>query len=258
MPEQFVNPVPTQRITKYLSFDFPCDPVAGGIGVEPPPGGQGSGSYVAFTNNPKAYGNVNLNTPGIEQLYGPLGNPPRQQGHPFVRENPPEPGDPPPFPVGNVTHDQIVDIDHGFIIDHTARLSGSFVEFLASEPFYSVITVRVHDLTAGGFFALGSSPFRNWLTPSPEEINVWYWRFPDVQRELLQTRQIEIDDPAAAGFKEEHLYKLVFRWAFYKYTGPLPYPALPPLPAGGDARRLEISGFDESMNFQVVRATFGP
>lgn len=256
MTELFVNPVPDQPIQKYLNFDFPCGGDLGSVGVEQAPAGPGSGGYCAHVpGGPAAFGNVNLNTPSNEQLYGPLGSPPKDQGHPFMMENPPEPGDP---PIGVVTHDRILDIDQDMVICHTARLSGDFVEFLASKPFYSVTTLTAVP-SRGGAAEVPLGRFITWLEPQAEDANVWFFRAGTTTYELLNTALVHIGNPSAAGFEAGMQYKLLVEWEFYKWTGSGSAPATPPDPATGrNYRRLEITGFVDDLSFRVNRRTVGP
>lgn len=261
MPAQFVNPVPQMKAGSILCFDFPCaDLQRPDISIEQPSPIVGSDTYVAFSDpaDHRVWGNVNLRSPAPEALYGRLGNPAREQGHPFMKEYDPEQEDPTEGEFGDVYHDQIVDIDRGIQINHTGRLSGDFATFFASKPFFSTILVSavavapVQPATAS--IQLGN--FKNWLTPMGEAPNVWYWRMGTRDGELMFTADVRLA-PGQVIFEPEAVYKLVFRWKFWKYTGADPAPDTPPDPAGGgrDFVRLGISGFDEAIAFEVSSAT---
>jgi hypothetical protein len=255
MPEQFVNPPHNMEAGSLISFDFPCvDMPPSGIGVEQPSQAVGSDTYVAYCDDHRIFGNVNLKAPAIERLYGKLGNPKREQGHPFMKEyDDTEPED----PTANVHHDQIVDIDRGIQINHTGRLSGDFSPYFASKPFFSTITisaVAVAPVTPSTA-SIQLQSFKNWLEPQAEGPNVWYWRKGDPStEELMFTSDVRIADPQTLGFEAEALYKLVYRWKFWKYTA-TPYPDTPPDPQAGDVIRLGISGFDEAIAFEVSGET---
>jgi hypothetical protein len=266
MTTLFVNPAPDQTIERYLGFDFPCSQI--GVGVEQPPSAPGTTGYCPFVNPatglPPAYGNVNLRSPGIESLYGRLGTPRREQGHPFIKESPNEPEDPPARPVG---YDLIVDIDHGIQINHTARLSGSFVDLLASKPFLSTVIATATPTDSNGH-SVRLGKFVNWLEPQAEGPNVWFWRNPGASTsELLFTAHIYIPNPtriqvdgAVNSLTAEAIYKLVFQWKFYKWVGNAPAPVDPPDPetTPNATQRMGISGFDEATSFEVIRKTMGP
>jgi hypothetical protein len=258
MPVQFVNPVPHMEAGSILCFDFPCgDPQRPDISIEQPSFRVGSDTYVAYSDpaDHRVWGNVNLRSPATEALYGKLGRPAREQGHPFLKEfDLAEQED----PASEVFHDQIVDIDRGIQINHTGRLSGDFATFFASKPFFSTILVSavavapVQPATA----SIQLENFINWLTPMGEAPNVWYWRMGIRDRELMFTADVRLA-PGQVIFEPEAVYKLVFRWKFWKYTGADPAPDTPPDPAGGgtDFARLGISGFDEAIAFEVSSPT---
>ncbi len=236
-----------------------------GLGVEQPHTAPGIPGYVAYCAEHRVFGNVNLHPPGIEALYGPLGNPRLEQGHPFMREyDPLEQEDPTKGLYGDVHHDQVLDIDRGIQINHTGRLSGSFVEFIASKPFFSSViasAVCVQPVTASTQ-SIRLKKFVNWLEPGTEQPNTWFWRPTTTTFELLYTGDVRVDDPtqipdSPVSFEPEAVYKLVLQWKFWKYMGGPPYPNDPPDPDASDSncKRLGISGFDEAMAFEVVRET---
>lgn len=257
MPEQFVNPSPRMRVQGFLSFDFPCEFAGEGVAQAPPRPATGSYSAVG------CFGNVNLEAPVTETLYGKLGTPELEQGHPFMKEydprgiTPVEPGDP-TFSTGGVPvgHDQVVDIDRGIQIDHTGRLSGSFVDAIASKPYFSQVIVSAVSV-APVVAATASIPletFTNWLEPEPEAPRVWFWRLGNpATNELLFSAHVRIADPYGQGLRPENVYKLVYQWKFYKFIGSS-YPDTPPANIGR-SQRMPISGFDEAIAFEVIGAT---
>ena len=263
MPEQFVNPAPNQKLEKYFSFDFPCG--IDGENVEAPPVAAGQQGYCPFvTVAPPAYGNVNLRAPVTESLYGKLGNPRKEQGHPFIREIRPE-GEDPAAP----DLDQTVDIDRGFFVDHTGRLSGNFVELLASKPHLSVVVATAIPMSPVGphSVSIPLGRFVNWLEPKSEGPNVWYWRVPTNKTELLYTAHVVIPDPQnievdgkTYSLQAETVYKLTFQWRFYKWLGAGAPPKAAPDPAKEPriVQRLGISGYDEAMSFEMIQGTHGP
>jgi len=261
MPEQFVNPSPFMEAGSIICFDFPCKDIPRGIGVEQPSPAAGSDTYVAYSSGDhRVWGNLNLRAPGIELLYGRLGKPKRQQGHPFIKEfDPGEQEDPTAGEYGDVFLDQIVDIDRGVQINHTGRLSGDFSPFFASKPFYSTILVSAVpvDPVDAGSASIRLTSFIKWLEPMPEAPNVWYWRKSDPNtQELMFTSDVRLG-PDPAIFKAEVVYKLVLRWKFWKYTGPAPYPANPPNPEDPASKciGLNIRGFDDAITFEVSSPT---
>ncbi len=249
MPEQFVNPSPKLKVEGFLFFDFPCEYV--GEGVAKAPQAINSGSYSAVG----CFGNVNLEAPVGERLYGPLGNPPKEQGHPFMKEYDPRGiiGREAEDPVG---HDQIVDIDRGIQIDHTGRLSGSFVEAIASKPYFSQVVVSAVSVAPVGphTASIQLDTIRTWLEPQPEGPNAWFWRHGTTTHELLFSAHLRIDAPRRLRLMSESVYKLVYQWKFYKYIGSVPYPDNAPDPRR-NSERLGISGFDEAMAFEVIGQT---
>ena len=256
MPEQFVNPSPNLRVTDWLFFDFPCE---GTPPVDSKSTYKAPGSYIGP--------NVNLTPPAIEQIYGQLGSPKKEQGHPFIREYwGPEPEDPKEKGlVGGV--DQVLDIDRGIRTNHTARLSGGFVRFIAGKPFFSsvkVSAVAVASVTAATA-SINLGTVTVWLTPNTPGPNVWFWHENDsATNELLFTRDVIIrpplgqyESPPGVGFTAESVYKLVYQWKFWRYAGPVA-PATPPSNPESDPKnceRMPMSGFDESIAFEVISKT---
>ncbi len=237
MPEQFVNPSPHWCVSRLLFFDFPCE------GVTPVVWGT-------YRAQPDCSPNINLTPPVTEAVYGQLGTPPCEQGHPFMKEFPsPEAGDP-------ASVDQIVDIDRGLQVDHTGRLSGTFVHFIAHKPFYSQVEVSAVAVAPAGPPGFTIATFTEWLTPEAMAPNVWFRRAGG-GNELLFSAHVVIPPGGLsdAGFLTEHVYKLVYQWRFYHYTGS-PVPADPPADLS-NSHRMPISGFDEAVAFEVIPATFG-
>lgn len=209
----FVNPLPSLKVSHLLLFDFPAD-------------------YRASGTLP----NVNIAAPALEQMYGKLGTPAKEQGHPLLREQrAPEQEDPnmPPY------QDQIIDIDRKAIIYHTGRLSGTLVKYLANSQYQSIVRFDAHPLTGGAQVKIKDivSP----LTPGASAANVWFYRNPATRDELLYTATVEFD-PRRVGLVAGNIYKLVVRWEF-RDLGITPN------------ERMPISGFDETVAFEVSEAT---
>lgn len=211
----FVNPLPDLRVRHLLQFDYPADYHARGC-----------------------LPNINIEAPGAEAMYGPLGTPPKQQGHPCIRERFPEAEDPRIRPY----QDQVLDIDRPIQINHTGRLSGSFVRYIAHDPYFSIVKVYVDPVAPAGGPPILLNENRERLTPQTNAANVWYWNNPASRNELMCTAHIVIPNPRAAGLRPEQVYKLVCKWEFWDYSG--------------QAReRMPISGFDEAVGFEVIQAT---
>jgi hypothetical protein len=208
----FVNPLPDLRAKDLLQFDFPADCRAHGT-----------------------LPNINIAAPGIEEMYGKLGTPPKQQGHPVMKEYRPEDEDPHYFPY----QDQIIDIDRKAEIYHTGRLSGVLAKFLARDEYESQIRFDALPLTTGGGPISIDTIVRS-LDAEPEAANVWYFK-DHTCRELLFTAKVNFD-PKAVGLKAGNLYKLTIRWEFWN--------------KGKKYRvRMPISGFDETVAFEVSAPT---
>ncbi|RMF60747.1 MAG: hypothetical protein D6743_14520 [Calditrichaeota bacterium] len=210
----WVNPLPRLYAHKLLFFDFPAD-------------------YRAR----RCFPNVNVEPPEIEELYGRLGSPPKQQGHPCIMETFPEAEDPsryyPPY------QDQIIDIDRSATINHTGRLSGSFIKFLANDKFRSIVRLDAHPLTYNGdVISLATIPQS--LNPGANAANTWFWLDPKTRRELIFTAHVTFDP--AKYLKAGHVYKLISRWEFWD-VGVKPY------------ERLPMSGFSEVISFSVSEKT---
>jgi hypothetical protein len=232
MPEMFVNPLPGVKVEKFLAFDFPSVPLTGG-------GNEYEGE--AFL------GNTFLpDLPAVQELYNRLGNPPRDQGKPKIRERDPEAED----PSGPQTHDQVLDIDNAIQINHTGRLSGDLIKLLFGHckcDFYSEIVVtatNVKDNTAPSItLATRCDP----VIAKPKAKNVWFFKNPATKQELVFTLDKIIDDPYTAGLRAENVYKMIIEWKFWTACKD---------PENEKPRtRLPISGYDESLSFEVISAT---
>ncbi|MBN2093687.1 hypothetical protein JW964_28965 [candidate division KSB1 bacterium] len=216
--DTFVNPLPGMTIDKWLGFDYP-------VGI--------------WTR--KCHGNINLlhsrEKPTTGALFDKLGYPRRDQGYPCMYEFWPEDEDP-------WRHDQIVDIDRKACFDHTGRLSGSFVKILTHFPNHvSRVTMHAVPLTNGGG---GISLFDTGLislTPGSNGPNQWYWYNAQTEQELIFTAHAEIDvkDWTAKGMTPG-IYNLIIKWEFWDRSSQ-------------NAKRLPISGFDESMTFELSAPT---
>jgi hypothetical protein len=205
MPDQFVNPSPKMSVSHFLSFDFPVY----------------KNEYVAK----KCLPNINIDAPAIEQLYGKLGYPKQEQGHPCIREYPlagqpvVEAEDPNVAPF----QDQVLDIERGIQINHTGRLSGTFARYLACDRFYSRVRIFAHPLapSEGNPVVLYDKTVS--LEPQANAANVWFWK--DATRsELLYTAHADVYTKKL--LKQEQIYKLIVKWEFYekngKYQGRMP------------------------------------
>jgi hypothetical protein len=157
-----------------------------------------------------------------------------------MKEHPwPESGDP-------AIVDQIVDMDRGVQIDHTARLSGSLIPFMANNSFESEVEISVLPVTpiAGPAVAFQLANIVSPLAPGAPVPNVWFWRPGTTTNELLFSAQVIIPagQMGSKGFKEEETYKLVYQWKFFHLS-----------PTG--RQRMPVSGFDEAIAFQVIKRT---
>jgi hypothetical protein len=216
----FVNPLPNLKASHLLQFDYPADK------AKPE-------DYVA----PKLTPNINIEALGIEQMYGLLGTPSKEQGHPCLYEVfPGEAEDPTVAPY----QDQIIDIDREAIICHTGRLSGSFVRFLACDHIKSIVKVVAQPLTSNGN-VVQIATLNSTLEPKAPAANVWFWKNPATRDELLYTAFVKFD-PCKVGLLAENVYRLILRWEFVD-TGIKPN------------ERLPISGFDETVSFEVINRT---
>lgn len=212
----FVNPLPSLKAEHLLQFDFPVD----------------KDKYCAPSTAP----NINLAAPGIEELYGKLGTPKMEQGHPFMCEYKPEAEDPNVSPY----QDQVIDIDRKAVICHTGRLSGSMVRFLACDHIKSIIKVVAQPLTFNGN-VVEIAKLVTSLAPQAAAPNVWFWKDAPKRDELLYSVYVKFD-PCKVDLKAENVYKLILRWEFVD-TGITPN------------ERLPISGFDETVAFEVIQQT---
>lgn len=222
MPDQFVNPSPNTPLSHVLAFDFPVR----------------EGEYRATD----CLANINIDAPAIEQLYGQLGDPAREQGHPCIREyalagqEAVEEEDPNVAPY----QDQVVDIERGIQIDFTGRLSGSFAKYLASDNFYSKVRMFAHPLAPAEGSPVEVYNELKSLNPVASAPNVWFWKDPVAKKELLYTAHARFS--ATDYLEAEQVYKLVVKWEFYEKDGEC-------------GKRMPISGFDEAVSFEVIGNT---
>ncbi len=213
--DMFVNPAPGMTASHVLQFDFPAD--YHGKGCLP---------------------NINIRPPGIEQMYGKLGTPQKEQGNPCICESIPEAEDPQIKPF----QDQVLDIDKEIQIDHTGRLSGSFVRYLASSNYHSKVSMYAHPVSPGGGSPIPLDGREVDLTPAGASgANVWYWLDPTTRKELLYTAHAVIN-PERVGLNKENVYKLVCHWSFWDHS-------IKP------SERMPMSGFDEAVSFEVITGT---
>lgn len=229
--ETFVNPIPGLRLCKAFSFDFPL------------------GTRWDEYRTPDCKKNVDLNqpmgpgqtptseVPAQEGVYGRLGNPLRNQGFPCIAEYPyPEAEDP-------YSLDQIVDIDRSATFDHTGRLSGSFVKYLIQRNHISIVKMTIVPLTQNGGPKLLWQSGEVSLVPMAEAPNVWYWENAATREELIFTAHAIIDPSRWKSLGvEPGIYNLVINWEFWALNG-------------NTRERMPISGFDESMTFEVSAPT---
>ena len=248
--KQFVNPAPNMSAQKVLFFDFPC--ANRGEGVAQKPTAPGSGAYSAMG----CFGNVNLRAPVTEALYGMLGSPALEQGHPFIKEQDAVEAE---DPASGIFHDQIVDIDRSIVISHTGRLSGTMIPLLASKPHFSQVIVSVveESLVTPGTQSIVLINDTEWLEPGAEQKNKWFWKAGTTTNELLYTAHRQFN-PRSFGLQEGKVYNLTCQWKFWRYAPQASVPASPDAnPSNnGTIQRLGISGYDNQMTFQVSEATF--
>lgn len=210
-----LNPVGPMGITKFGSFDFPV-----GIQADACKGNVDPGP----------------NLPEIENWYGQLGNPRRNQGWPCIMEWRPEVEDPRVAPW----IDQLVDEDKQAVLYHTGRLSGDMVYELADKTHFSVVTAYAVPYKSGNAIKLhasGDVP----LEPAPSKgPNAWFWHSP---QELLYTLMVKFL-PKDGGLVTGEVYKLLVEWEFY-HT----------IPATGRRHLEPFAGFDDSVTFKVMAQT---
>jgi len=229
--DTFVNPIPGISLRKWIGFDFPL------------------GTRASEYKTTGCFKNVDLKgdsqkptseVPTQEGVYGKLGSPARYQGFPCMGEVTPEAEDP-------IGHDQIIDIDRPAFIDHTARLSGSFVKSIAHFPGYvAVVKMNVVSLTNGNgspieIFKLGPIP----LTPvAGKQANKWYWEDAASEQELICTAHNVITPDVWKRYNlKPGIYNLIINWEFWDNSDP------------AKSKRLPMSGFDESMSFELCDKT---
>jgi hypothetical protein len=228
--DTFVNPLPRLYLWKWLSFDYPL------------------ATKWSEYNTPNCRKNIDLyqpmgagetpssEVPTQEGVYGKLGSPQRNQGFPCMYEHPfNEPGD--PYPL-----DQIIDRDREAAFDHTGRLSGSFVKYLIQPNHKSIVKMTAVPLTHPG------DPIPLWnsglisIVPQTPNPNVWYWEDPAKQNELIFTAHAVLNrqDQDPSGMPSG-IYNLIVNWEFWAING-------------DKKERMPISGFDESMTFEMSEA----
>ncbi|MFQ5630478.1 MAG: hypothetical protein ACE5I1_17030, partial [bacterium] len=142
-------------------------------------------------------------------------------------------------------HDQVLDIDRGIKINHTGRLSGTLVKFLFDHctcNFYSEIKVTTTDVTDNTAPSIILDTRCDQIVPQPQAKNVWFFKDPATKDELLFTLDTEVAKAADANLQAEHVYKLIINWRFWTACEP-------------PRKRLPISGYDESISFEVITET---
>lgn len=217
--DTFVNPLPGMTIKKWFSFDFPTGITTRGC-----------------------HANVDLRSgeqPAQEAVYGRLGMPQRDQGYPCMYEVHPEAEDP-------WRHDQIIDIDRPAAFDHTARLSGSFVKILTHSPnLISIVKMTAVPLTSSSITPIDlyrTGPIA--LNPTSNAPNQWYWLNSKSEQELVFTAHAVLREQDWVSKKAEPgIYNLVIKWEFWDTSNQ------------ARMERLPISGFDESMTFELSAPT---
>jgi len=216
--DTFVNPLPGMSIFKILGFDFPAHPDYHAKdcppNLNPPRGG------------PEA--------PGVEDIYGRLGYPRREQGFPLIREAVPEGEDPKIEPC----HDQIVDKDREWLIFHTARLSGSFVEYIVQSNHKSRIKIHAHPLDSDNPTVQLYDREITLEATAGQAPNTWFWLHTN---ELLCTVRAAI--PKDWNGMVPGIYRLVVNWEFWKYK---------------DTKtkvRMPMSGFCSAISFELTPGT---
>lgn len=217
----FVNPVPGIPIWKWLCFDYPVD-------------------YRTPQCLPNLQPKFGPEVPAIEDIYGKIGVPAKSQGFPIMREYPyPEQEDPNIQPM----HDQIIDIDRAAVIDHTGRLSGSFVRYLVQDNHKSLVKMYVDPLTNGG------NPMLLWdsgyvpLVPGSKAPNRWYWNDPNTRQELIFTAHAQIEKSRWQTLNlKPGIYKLIINWEFWDFKQ-------------NSKERMPMSGFCEALTFELSDAT---
>ena len=229
--DTFVNPIPGISLRKWVSFDFPL--------------GKKRHEYQTdgCKKNVDLFGDFRKPTsevPTQEGLYGKLGSPRRYQGFPNMGEVRPEAEDP-------FGPDQIIDIDRPAYIDHTARLSGSFVKSLAHFPGYvSIVKMHIVPLTQGNGTPVqiyNSGPVS--LAPvTGKPANKWYWEDLASEHELVCTAHNVLTPGAWRQYNlKAGIFNLVINWEFWDNSNP------------SKSKRLPMSGFDESVSFELSDKT---
>ena len=131
----------------------------------------------------------------------------------------------------------VLDINDDIVIDHTGRLSGTFVKFLASDQFSSVVRIFAHPETSNDSIIELPSLDVSLKPAAAKNPDVWFWDNPATKTVLIMSRHLVVK--ASEYFKPENVYKLICKWEFYENTCP--------------KERLPISGFDEAVAFEVIK-----
>ncbi len=174
-----------------------------------------------------------------EEMYGLLDTP--KQGYPLIRQYPtPEQDHLSIAPL----NDQVFEIDHPIIFEHTGRLHGSLLKYLARSECKSKIKMYAAPISVAGdntgsvLLGLIETP----LTPAPKGPNIWFWKDLVTMDELVFRAQLMVS-PREVGLQAGIVYRLVVRWEFLDES------VSPP-------KRLPISGFNASVVFEVISETF--
>ncbi len=225
--ESFVNPIGSIPVWGFLRFDFPTKIKTPGclsnIDIA-------QSSFFADTGG----------EPMHEEVYGGAakGSPQREQGFPCIYEQPEgkieweDPGK-----GFFAAHDQIVDQDHPVCVDHTARLSGSFVKYLIQNNHKSIVKIIAVPLThSGDPIVLDQKTVP--LVANAKAANQWYWLDPAKKNELIYTAHC-----AASMSADPGIYRLIVKWEFWSFEN------------GIKQDRLPMSGFSSDMTFELSEPT---
>jgi hypothetical protein len=206
-----LNPVGPMGITKFGSFDFPL-----GLQADTCKGNVDPGPHL----------------PLIEEWYGKMGTPPRQQGWPCIMEHQPGVEDPGVAPwIDLLIHDK-----KRALIFNTGRLSGDMALELADDTHNSVVTVHAVPYKTGNAVPLYNKSVT--LQPQPTKApDVWFWHS---ETELIYTLMVDFV-PEAKKLAVGEVYKLLVEWEFY-HT----------IPANGKKHLEPFAGFDDSITFKII------
>lgn len=237
MAHMFLNPAPSESCQSTLFFDFPY---------------KHDGREEEYPADPAyAYGvedNYRVGLPGIEETYGMLGSPPRHQAHPRMHESPNGVWDPKEV-------DQTLEIDSPLCVCCTARLSGSMVQMLDRPDYKCIVKFVAHAINENAPPITLGNIERSLEPIAPAETppyNQWYWGgvswyIDGQQKEMIFTAHIpevegQLLTPQGLGLLPERVYRLLVKWEFYD----------------DENVRLNISGFDDALDFEVIGATHTP